>query len=671
MSIHYTNTLFHKEDNAVHFSKDFPGEKSFYCHVVFESEKFIDYQKDLFEDFLGVVVDALSDEEGSLEEVKVTFERELQDLNTKLSVFAEKIKDVDTFPIKGIVQIFYGLEYMASLIGDMGIIVLRDKKLNYMMSNQISEGVKIQTFSEMIEGEVKEYDEIVTLGVPIDTYIDRHDIQTIQQVSKQEEKSFVDALLDVLEVRVAKEQIGFVSLSMVESSSFFTQKKVEKKMKDHLHHLWGISKKILPYQHYLIYGTIAIFAFLLIYWLVQSFLSSNQARFIETTNGVVVDFTIEDIQKDIAGFKRRDASSDEKIKKYHEIMSQLDLLTERNRWVEDVAKLRNILETEYYKWFNITLINSDALLGDPMYEFSQQEKNIFGELQNIFYKDGLMIWGKEWVLLGAINDQVRGTLVSASADMKFQWCVVNLLKNGLYCYTEDDMIYNIVKWWQVNPVSNVSGIFPTDIARLGTFGSSNFYVLTNDSSLNQAGTYIVRYNNKIGTQETFTEGTEYLLDLGSWSALWSWFNSFAIDGSFLTWSPKDKKLYQLRRPGAPANLLMREISLKWWDTIENYTQDTKVIAFDTSRFVYLFDKTNQTFTVYRSLPYKTNNLYEHDYDLEYFFRIKFSLADKEIIDVYVDEGERSNLYLLTADGVYTFALYEAIESYFKQEAEEN
>jgi hypothetical protein len=83
--------------------------------------------------------------------------------------------------------------------------------------------------------------------------------------------------------------------------------------------------------------------------MVQSFLASNEARFVDDSGGVVVDFTIEDIQKDIAMFKRIDAASDEKISKYQEIIGQLDLLEENNRWTNDVTELRKILEAEYYK----------------------------------------------------------------------------------------------------------------------------------------------------------------------------------------------------------------------------------------------------------------------------------------------------------------------------------
>jgi hypothetical protein len=143
----------------------------------------------------------------------------------------------------------------------------------------------------------------------------------------------------------------------------------------------------------------------------------------------------------------------------------------------------------------------------------------------------------------------------------------------------------------------------------------------------------------------------------------------AIDGSFLTWSAEEKILYQMRRSDASANLQSREVPLLGGDTLDRYSEQTKVIASADSRYVYLFDKENATFTVYRSTPYKTNDSNTYTYTLSYFFRIKFALDERNILDVFVDEGERSSLYLLTEDGVYSMKLYDYINSFFAKESE--
>lgn len=100
------------------------------------------------------------------------------------------------------------------------------------------------------------------------------------------------------------------------------------------------------------------------------------------------------------------------------------------------------------------------------------------------------------MLLGAINDQMRGTLISAGIERRVRKCGFNLLKNGLYCITDDNQFFNIVKAG-VQPVTTTEGVFPGDVRDIGTFGSSNMYLLVNDPNLTANRSYVVRYSNQL------------------------------------------------------------------------------------------------------------------------------------------------------------------------------
>ncbi len=254
MPVQYTNRHMHDAHTGLHMEKNFSGNVSLSCHLSFGIDKFVDYQKSLFEDFLSEMVDHLESDNGDIVKVRKLFEFALQDLNTKLEVFAEKIKDVDRFPVKGCVQLFYGNEYLASLIGGVGLMVLRDGKLNFMMSNTEDTTAPINIFSELIEGEVKEYDEVIALGVPIDTYIDTSDVTTIRELSVHEQKNFLDALIDMLRVRTDEANIGFVSSAVVESSSLITQKKLQKNVTSTVRQMGDLAKQWAPYQGYFVYA---------------------------------------------------------------------------------------------------------------------------------------------------------------------------------------------------------------------------------------------------------------------------------------------------------------------------------------------------------------------------------------------------------------------------------
>lgn len=72
----------------------------FKLFVEFPTEKFIDYQKDLIQEFTANFVDAVQNNEADTEQIKSQCEISLQDLNTKLKAFADKVRDVEYFEIK-------------------------------------------------------------------------------------------------------------------------------------------------------------------------------------------------------------------------------------------------------------------------------------------------------------------------------------------------------------------------------------------------------------------------------------------------------------------------------------------------------------------------------------------------------------------------------------------
>ena len=90
----------------------------------------------------------------------------------------------------------------------------------------------------------------------------------------------------------------------------------------------------------------------LLYSVLSALLDTKNNNTIVTESWAVLDITIDDIKKDIRDFQQMDASSDEKSVKYNEIVEKLTLLEENGRRLEDVEKLKWIVENDYYKWFN-------------------------------------------------------------------------------------------------------------------------------------------------------------------------------------------------------------------------------------------------------------------------------------------------------------------------------
>ena len=95
-----------------------------------------------------------------------------------------------------------------------------------------------------------------------------------------------------------------------------------------------------------------------------------------------------------------------------------------------------------------------------------------------------------------------------------------------------------------------------------------------------------------------------------------------------------------------------------------FSDDVKIITPANSKYVYLFDKVNQTFTVYESRPLKTNDQFATNYNLYYLFSFAFDLGNNKVIDVTIPDelGNRPELYVLTQDGINKIQLHEFVDS---------
>ena len=87
----------------------------------------------------------------------------------------------------------------------------------------------------------------------------------------------------------------------------------------------------------------------LMYGLLSDVIKTNKDMVYITPEGISVDLTIDDIKKDIMMFQSMDPTGDEKSLQYQDIMNKLATLETKGRRLEDVAQLKTILKSDYYK----------------------------------------------------------------------------------------------------------------------------------------------------------------------------------------------------------------------------------------------------------------------------------------------------------------------------------
>lgn len=246
------------------------------------------------------------------------------------------------------------------------------------------------------------------------------------------------------------------------------------------------------YRYALVIGLFSLFLLYLLYGLVVNFIRNNTTNTINPDGTITANLSIEDIKKEIVQFQKLDPSTEEKVTKYNALKQQLDALEKEGKWKNDVAQLKTILNTEYYRGFNIMLV--DNLVEQNVYTFSSLEKSTIGIPLNIFYNRSFYVAGDKGAILAGISDDVRGNNITYSLGQTAETCTLNLLRDGVYCASTDNRIFNTTKAGSED-VKIEGGNFPEGIIDLDTFGSSNFYVLLKNANLAEDGVYVAKYSN--------------------------------------------------------------------------------------------------------------------------------------------------------------------------------
>lgn len=152
MQLQEHKKIYIPDEEVFSFQDTLLDNISFKVLVQCSKEKFLQYQKDILEEFVADFTNVIrTSEELDTQDIREIFEQSLQLLNTKLKQFAEKVRDVDHFSLKGIIQLVVDDKLMSSMIGNVSMLVIRDQKVTYSVPNSVDTKAKIDLFSDFIE----------------------------------------------------------------------------------------------------------------------------------------------------------------------------------------------------------------------------------------------------------------------------------------------------------------------------------------------------------------------------------------------------------------------------------------------------------------------------------------------------------------------------------------
>ena len=655
------------------------------------SEKFVDYQKEIFEEFVADFVDDIKDSMLSSEEVEKRLEKFLQWLNSKLQAFAEKLRNVPKCELKGYVQIVMDNAVKTWMIWKVSMIIIRDDKVNSVLENSYNEQSSIDQFSDFIWWDLERGDSLLYLWAKLSEVLDQHDVADIESVLEREDSMAVlDFLDDLFATRIDKKEIWFMcnySINWIELKKAHTWGKLSWLASKYTSKItWKISSKVdlmkwkrktnslFNDNKYYAMVWCLVLAILFLVWAIFAQMKSAQENKIQfqTSTWEYVDLTIDSIKQDIFAFKILDPTSDEKSEKYNEISQKIQVVEDNGLWIEDVENLKSDLLQAYEEWFMVRVIKNLSQFDNEkigkktkIFTFTSSQKEALWDLVSIAVDSSVNVWWSQAALIGIVNDKTSVTPVAYNMWEPAKACSLSLSKKWLFCYTDWWNLFYVNKTW-IEPMEVVDWDWSTtSIWGIWTYGNNKFY-LFQKSPNNMANALLTRYAVKPRSESQYTNPITYSVAAATWTVLPQELNWFAIDGNFMAWW--DGNLYQFwRSSNMWSTLEMRIVDIEWWDktALSPYSNNVKVLASDDSPYVFLFDKDNQTVTAYESSPAKTHSNYSTSFKLYYMFRFKFALESETIIDAAVptSTADRPELYLLSSDGVNKINVYEFIDAY--------
>jgi hypothetical protein len=215
---------------------------------------------------------------------------------------------------------------MASMIGDVSVMIFRNNKMYYSLDNATNSRGKIDLFSDFVEGDIENQDEIVYVGTRISDVLDTNDFKEMEQVLKSESMHLASFLQDLLHTRVDKKTFAFIYHYLVSGGAVKAAPAQSKSMhidEDSL--FYKIKTQFLKNKYQVTVAILGIFILFMLVNLLSQVLKSN-TNTIVTSNGVTVDVTVDDIKKDLLVFESMDPTSEEKSMKYQDILEKLNVL---------------------------------------------------------------------------------------------------------------------------------------------------------------------------------------------------------------------------------------------------------------------------------------------------------------------------------------------------------
>jgi len=680
MSLHtlddaLTRIPLSSRDEAYEFRHQTAQWVVLYCYVDCSQVPYHHYIKQLCEDGIAHCVSQV--ESADSIDIPRIFEEVLLSFNAELATFYEKFVDYDTDPqsLRGVLWCVVEWRFLCSILGEGSIFVIRNKKIHYTVANHLAPNQR-SIFADMLDGELDIDDIIISFGIDYAKMYTKADIKALWLSLQEYHGDLADYFHQSIKASIDPDLVWWIIALDYGKTFGHTRFHLRKNsLQASVFSAFGtIQKNIFLYRY-----AVAAVIVLGIVWRLAFSIFRDMQQLQANTPTIDVAWetrvvTIETIRQDIEYFQRLDPTSPTKSQYYNQIIQHLAFLESLGRWPNDVKELKALVQNKYYEWFNVVYINDlmNNVDTPQLLTFTASERQTLWEPVRLFFSSKLNIAWSQWAIMGAINNDLRGSFLSYSlwSDV-VAGCSPDVMRLGMYCFTSSNALIRITEGGVENVVvvewEDKHGQFDTPITDIAVFARNNMYLLHRDPALNEGMSYVTRYRNQVGSSTQFSSPLRYI-NVGDFGTGMRFdFASMYVDGSFLMWNRTDRQMYQLWRETSPTNLNTRRVSIQWWDFLDRASENVRILTQEGSAFVYFFDRDRQTFTVFKSTPLRTQERFTFAYNLQYVFQFAFDLGKGAIKDVAIPEAKSQgeSLFILTDAGVHQIALGEFLGQFDK------
>ncbi len=674
-----TNTVwktFMSEEQTLALSHRYNNGAYYHLMLTIDNTIVSEHIKDICIQEISPLLESIADKYITTSIIESRIGDSLQQVNHAFSLFVEETNTHEPVNIDGALVISYQGNIFVSLIGRSSLLICRGEKTIYNMTNtHTAWDGSISQFTDYISGSIHSGDSILIFWFDYSLILHHNELNKIAKLINDNNPDMLNELEELINSRTEEANVWFMSLvkNISQTIDFSWVGRQSQRVFKYLPQ-WAIKKTQekaktirMQYSYWITLWILGVIVLWSIYSVINGALNRSTDNPTITTDNRVEVVTIDDIKKEISNFEKLDmADSDKKGEIYKEINDKLEFLKSKGKRIDDVLTLQKILQNKYYEWFNIisitTLNDIDGEFKNT-YSFSDLETKTIGEPLDFAYNQWFYVGGSKWAIIKWINKDVKWTSVSYALASTMQGCTLDLTQSWLYCFDTNNKLYRVTTN-AVTPLGFAWDIsLPTDIRDIGTFWRNNIYLLINPKT-NGGENLIERFTIQPWNYWALWTVLAYKYK-GSGSGDSTAFSHMTIDGNFLARNSNTKTLHQMQRDPNTNNLIDRIIKLEWGDTsFVTYSEDVQAITSANSRYVYLLDKKNNTFTVYLSTPLKTTQWNETKYTLRYIMRYTFDQSIK-IIDAVVPDNNTSQpiLYILTSQWIYETNLNQAIKLY--------